>query len=109
MRASRRLRATAAISAAVAIIVMAWWWWDTRFSANGPSRMLLGAQLFIRVLAVGAAAGGWSVPMLVLFCLGFFPTGLYLLGSPSYLALAGVADLVYLGATVALLVGRARR
>jgi hypothetical protein len=98
-----RLRATAAIFAAVALMLIASWMWETRTSG------LIGAQLLVRVLAIAAAWRGWIAAMFVLFTIGFFPVGIYLLGSPSFVSLAGIADLLYLGTTIALFSVRLRQ
>lgn len=90
----------AAVCAAIAFLVIAFWMWHTRTGG------IVGVQLLIRFLALIAALRGWRVAMGLLFAAGFMPTGMYFLGAPSYVAAAGVADLLYLAATVALAVKR---
>lgn len=98
-----RLRATAAFTAAIALVFIASWMWETRTSG------IIGVQLLIRVLAIVAAWRGWIAAMFVLFAVGFFPVGIYFLGSPSFVGLAGIADLLYLGTTIALFILRLRQ
>lgn len=88
----------AAVFAAIALLVIAFWMWHTRTGG------VMGVQLLIRLLAVIAALRGWRAAMVLLFACGFVPIGMYFLGAPSYVAAAGVADLLYLATTAALVV-----
>jgi hypothetical protein len=108
MRTIRILRATAVAAAAVAMGILSLWTWETRLSSTGSTNAVLATQVIIRALAVAAAAGGWVVPMVVLSAAGFYPMGLYLLGSPTHLSAVGVADLVYLAAAIGLFATRRR-
>jgi hypothetical protein len=58
----------------------------------------------LAALGLLASLKKWLLLMLVIFLLSFFPIGLYMLGVPSVFRLIGVVDLLYLIATLWLLV-----
>lgn len=81
---------------------MALFMWEMQQAT--PS-VLMWAVLFVRLLAVVAAARPWPLLMLVLVAVAFIPMGRYFLGSPlDRIAVIGVADLVYFACAVAVLV-----
>jgi hypothetical protein len=57
----------------------------------------------LAALGLLASMKKWPLVMLVIFLASFFPTGIYLLGVPSIFRLIGVADLLYLVASLWLL------
>jgi hypothetical protein len=69
-------------------------------------------ETWLRIAEMAALAGvgllaslkQWTLIMLAVFLASFYPVGLYLLGVPSVFRLIGVADLLYLVATVWLLI-----
>jgi hypothetical protein len=92
----------AAVFAAIALLILALWMWET------GNRGVMSLQLLVRVLAIGAALRGWRMAMVLLFAVGFIPIGLYFLGAPSYVASAGIADLLYLATAITLIVRSTR-
>lgn len=73
-------------------------------STTPESWLRIAEMATLAALGLLASMKKWPLVMLVIFLVSFFPTGIYLLGVPSIFRLIGVADLLYLIATLWLLV-----
>jgi hypothetical protein len=73
-------------------------------STTSETWLRIAEMIALAVVGLLASRKKWPLLMLGVFSASFFPVGLYLLGVPSVFRLIGVADLLYLVATVWLLV-----
>jgi hypothetical protein len=73
-------------------------------STTPESWLRIAEMAALAALGLLASLKKWPLIMLAIFLVSFFPTGIYLLGVPSIFRLIGVADLLYLVATLWLLV-----
>jgi hypothetical protein len=73
-------------------------------STTSETWLRIAEMIALAVVGLLASLKKWPLLMLAVFLASFFPVGLYMLGVPSVFRLIGVADLLYLVATVWLLV-----
>jgi hypothetical protein len=72
-------------------------------SITSETWLRIAEMMTLAIVGLLASLKQWPLLMLVVFLISFFPIGLYLLGVPSIYKLIGVADLLYLVATLWLL------
>jgi hypothetical protein len=77
-------------------------------STTSDTWLRMAEMVTLAIVGLLASLKKWPLLMLVVFLASFFPVGLYMLGTPSVFRLIGVADLLYLGTTLWLLVAWVR-
>jgi hypothetical protein len=77
-------------------------------STTSDTWLRIAEMTALAILGLLVSLKKWPLLMLAVFLASFFPVGLYLLGVPSIFRLIGIADILYLVATVWLLAAWAR-
>lgn len=75
---------------------------------GGPSLIVALLMLFLAIIAMTAAWHGHGMALMVLFFASFFPVGLYLLGTPGWFQMIGIANIGFLIAGFIIHQGRKR-